>query len=241
MIENFPFVCIAMSKRLTRILIYLLASVVVIIAGYNFVRKMKAHRVVKEYLASEHWLEKVRKYEAEPRTKGHVVFFGNSLTENFNLGGLADTVINRGIGGDFTQGLLQRLNEVISLSPSKLFIEIGINDIMEKVPPYEVINNYEKIIVRLQKELPSTKIYIQSNVPVQWKGSFFTSNESMNKEVVKQNEKLKELAAKYKVTYIDLYPHFVKNGSLNSDYTTDGIHLSTEGYNVWREILKQYV
>jgi lysophospholipase L1-like esterase len=228
-------------RRYRSLVFYSLIIALLVITGYNFVRKLKAHHIVEQYLSSNQWLKKVHKYESEPRSKGRIVFLGNSLTENFNLSGIGDSVINRGIGGDFTEGLLLRLDEILSLAPSKLFIEIGINDIMEKVPPFEVIDNYEKIILRVKKVLPATKIYVQSNLPVLWKGNFFTSNESMNKAVLKQNERFKKLAAQYRVTYIDLYPHFLTDGSLNPFYTTDGIHLSTEGYNVWRELLKPYL
>jgi len=39
------------------------------------------------------------------------------------------TAINRGIGGDITFGILNRLEEVQRFKPSKLFICIGINDL----------------------------------------------------------------------------------------------------------------
>jgi len=59
------------------------------------------------------------------------------------------TVINRGIGGDITFDVLQRLDDVIKRKPSKLFILIGINDIGKDIPDAVIADNYRKIITRV--------------------------------------------------------------------------------------------
>ena len=63
-------------------------------------------------------------------------------------------------------------------------------------------------------------------------------------QVVKQiNDLLKPLAEKGRVTYIDLYSHFVDGatGKMNPQYTNDGLHLLGKGYLLWRDIVKPYV
>ena len=54
---------------------------------------------------------------------------------------------------------------------------------------------------------------------------------------------LKELAEKEKLTYIDLYSHFVDpaTGKMNINYTNDGVHLLGKGYLKWVEIVKPYI
>ncbi len=63
--------------------------------------------------------------------KSGVVMFGNSITEFGDWKRLfGDSgVVNRGIAGDNTFGMLDRLSEVIGRRPAKLFVEAGINDI----------------------------------------------------------------------------------------------------------------
>ena len=61
-----------------------------------------------------------------------IVFIGNSITEGgknwsekFNI----PNIRNRGIGGDVTDGVLERLGEIIFFKPKAVFILIGINDL----------------------------------------------------------------------------------------------------------------
>jgi lysophospholipase L1-like esterase len=42
------------------------------------------------------------------------------------------------------------------------------------------------------------------------------------------------------VTVIDLYPKFLdENSRLKANLTKDGLHLISEGYQLWAEILKR--
>ena len=65
-----------------------------------------------------------------------IIFLGDSLTEWFELGkyfpGLA--IINEGIAGDTTYGVLQRLEAIIKKPAKKIFLMIGINDIFNDFP-----------------------------------------------------------------------------------------------------------
>ena len=110
---------------------------------------------------------------------------------------------------------------MISLRPTKIFIEIGINDIIEKVSLEEIVRNYEAIVQQLLEECPGIRIFIQSNLPVCIKGSILTSKADINALIDEQNERLKELATRYQLTYVDLHGHFQKNGELDMGLTTD--------------------
>ena len=203
---------------------------------------MKIRRIINETISSEHWTERTKEFQEQPRSTGRIVFLGNSLTEGFDLNILEDsTIINRGISGDFTEGLLKRLDEVISLKPSRLFIEIGINDLIEHVPVKEICRNYEQIIERIEKSSPSTRIYLQSLLPVRLESSFLTSGEDVNLEVREQNNALKILAGKEGIPFIDLYSHFVVNNEMNQRLTYDGIHLVNEGYAILKNTVSPYL
>lgn len=184
-----------------------------------------------------------------------IVFLGNSLTEGFDLTVFNDPlIINRGISGDFTEGVLLRLKEVTARNPSKIFLMIGINDIIEKVPLSTMCENYEMIIERIKAESPGTKLYTQSALPVRlrtsgatgdavrvYTESFLTKNKDINEKVKVYNECLEELSQKYNLTYIDLHSRFMGSGGLKPGYTYDGVHLTREAYRVWYEQVLPYV
>src|SRR3569833_2708989 len=79
----------------------------------------------------EHTAQKLAQFKKEPITTGRIMFLGNSITEMGDWKKVLNdtTVINRGIGGDITYGILRRLKDVTDRQPSKVFILIGINDI----------------------------------------------------------------------------------------------------------------
>ena len=131
-------------------------------------KKIKQCWIIQRTLQSEHWQKRVKEIESAPQGKYKTIFFGNSLTEMWDVNYYFNdsTILNFGITGDFSEGLLKRCSTIINLKPEKLFIEIGINDMIEKISLDEICDNYEQLIIRIQQESPHTKIYIQSNFPL---------------------------------------------------------------------------
>jgi lysophospholipase L1-like esterase len=148
-------------------------------------------------------------------------------------------VRNRGISGDITFGVLERLDEVTEGKPSKVFILIGINDISRNIPDSMIVTNYRKIIARIKKESPSTKIYLHTLMPVNNEFTQFKNHYNKDEHILFVNSELKKLAAAENITLIDLYPHFLDGSNkLDPKYTIDGLHLNAAGYRVWADILK---
>ncbi|HXC04713.1 MAG TPA: GDSL-type esterase/lipase family protein [Bacteroidia bacterium] len=230
---KFPF------ARISSILFLL---IIIGFFSFSLYRKHKIRHIIEITLSGEHWKERMAEFTAQPRTQGHIVFLGNSLTELFNLEILGDsTLINRGITGDFTEGMYSRIDEVISLQPSRLFMEIGINDLVEHVPVKDVIRNYKATIERVKEKSPSTRIYIQSILPVRMEDSWLTSTADVNEVVLEANEALKKLATEEQATYVDLHDNFYTNGAINPRLTWDGVHLVDEGYGIWKNLLQPYL
>lgn len=187
--------------------------------------------------------------------KGEIVFAGDSITQEApvdELYGFGRTSYNRGIGGDTTKGLLNRLNEsIIDLSPEKAFILMGTNDLatgqgtMEETIQ-QLIANMKRIIERVKKELPECKLHILSLLPIN-----NTSHPKINKlapgsranEVIRDvNDKLSILCESLNTAYIDLHSKLAdKNGDLKLCYTKEGLHISPEGYLAMAEKLKPYI
>ena len=96
---------------------------------------------------TELYATRMAKFEAEPVVPGRIIFFGNSITQGGDWAKLTgdSTVLNRGIGGDVTFGLLHRLHDITVRQPSKLFILIGINDISRDIPDAVIAANPDKV------------------------------------------------------------------------------------------------
>lgn len=205
-------------------------------------RVQKTERIIKETLNSQRYKERVEFFKNNPPPDGSIIFLGDSHTENFDLELLGiPNAVNRGIDGDFSEGLLKRLDEITAAKPDKIFIEIGTNDIFERVSSQKTKENYEKIIQQIQKQSPQTKIFIQNIFPCNVKGSWLTSTEDLNKRINETNLLLKEMANKKQLPFIDLHSKLAVNNSLPQSLTTDGVHLNYKGYAIWVETLKPFL
>lgn len=107
-------------------------------------------------------------FETLPVDTGAVVFLGNSHTQYFELAELLPgcRIKNRGIHGDELEKTLQRIGPVIRSKPSKLFIELGINDVEEERPSPLFFSLYSRLLDTLKAASPQTEIFVQSLLPV---------------------------------------------------------------------------
>lgn len=188
------------------------------------------------------WELKAELFKSFPDSKKDIVFLGNSITAGVDWNELLDEkrARNRGISGDITFGVLQRLDEVIEGKPKKVFILIGINDISRNIPDSLIISNYRKMVSRIQAGSPKTKIYLQTLMPVNNTFTQFKNHYNKDEHIASINEALKEIAAAYNVTLIDLHPHFKDSeGRLRKEFTQDGLHLNAAGYQHWAALLKR--
>lgn len=187
---------------------------------------------------------KVSQFRALPNCKDEIVFLGNSIIEGGAWSELFKNIKikNRGISGDITEGILNRLDEVTESNPSKIFLLIGINDLAHGIEIDSVYKNYEIIIKRIIKDSPQTLIYIHSLLPVNDKFYYFKNHTNKGKAILALNKKLINLAKMYNQKYIDLYSKFVnEEGKLKEEYTIDGVHLTGKGYLLWKSILDNFL
>lgn len=189
----------------------------------------------------EHYWVRMENFKKETNIHGKTVFLGNSITEGGNWRKLLkdSTVINRGISGDNTFGVLARMEEIIKLKPSNLFILIGTNDLSKGIPDEVVIENIFAIVSKIKAGSPKTKIFVQSILPVNETVEKFPQQFNNASHILTINDQLSRYAGRLRYTYIDLYSKFVDDqGKLKSTYTYDGLHLNAAGYQHWVGILK---
>ena len=185
----------------------------------------------------------VRQFKIYPDSTEDIIFLGNSITARAQWNELLQLpqARNRGISGDTTFGILERLDEVTKGQPAQIFLLIGINDISRNFPDEEIIQNYETIITRIQKESPNTRLVVQTILPVNSSFGEFERHYHKDGHIAKVNAGIKQLAKKYGLTLIDLHPLFLDDsGSLKAEYTDEGLHLNEKGYLHWAEILRPY-
>jgi len=184
----------------------------------------------------------LEQFKSFPNSSKEIIFLGNSLTAHTTWNELLSLpeARNRGISGDITFGVLERLDEVIEGKPAKVFILIGINDISRNIPDEVILQNYYRMISRIKKGSPKTKIYLQTLLPTNSSFGKFKNHYNKQGHVLWVNNAIKELGKKEKITVIDLYPAFLDNEqNLRKELTHDGLHLTLAGYQVWAGVLKK--
>lgn len=175
-----------------------------------------------------------------------IVMLGNSLTEGGGdwsalLG--KKNIRNRGIIGDEVMGIYDRLHQILPGHPSKLFLLIGVNDISHDLTTDSIVNMIRMTVERIQKESPDTKLYLQSLLPINESFGRYKKLTGKTAMIPEINTRLEALAKERKINYINLFPLFTEKGTnvLRTDLTSDGLHLTDEGYKIWAKKLRKAI
>ncbi|MCI8897516.1 MAG: lysophospholipase [Lachnospiraceae bacterium] len=189
--------------------------------------------------------------------KGEILFTGSSLMEQFPVNellmtnGMNQVIYNRGIGGFTTTDMLEYMEEMVfGTEPSRIFINIGTNDIGS--PDYQLealLERYEEIIVRIQERLPEAEINMMAYYPVnetdkipegEWGKTAFVTRTNENINIA--NAAVENLAAKKGCRFINVNEGLAdERGKLKKEYTIEGIHMYANGYQVVLQNLKKYL
>lgn len=167
--------------------------------------------------------------------KADIVFFGDSLTYygDFTFVFPDKVVCNLGLRGDTIRGMIDRVEQVKMLKPKVVYLMAGINDVAYCTMD-EFSSLYKMLIFRLMKEIPGTRIIIQSLLPVNDKDFSISCT---NSQIKNCNEVISTIASLFKFDYIDLLSLYVEDGELPPCVTNDGLHLKIEGYKKWYDLL----
>jgi lysophospholipase L1-like esterase len=165
-----------------------------------------------------------------------IVFVGTSITEGFPVTEIfGQHVKNRGIAGNRTYHLLDRITPIAMMHPKKIFIEAGVNDLRDGVSADSVFKNYIKIIDIIRATSPKTLICVQSVFPTTW------GYEEINDHIVQLNNILIDYCTAFGLKYIDVHAALMQDGKLDSQFTGDGLHLNGKGYKLWQSAVEKYV
>lgn len=207
-----------------------------------YVGKTHLNRAADGEEAGEATYHKTRAsvYRSITRQEGPcIVMLGASIVE----GGLWNELFpfshtfNRGISGDRTDDILDRVADVKAMSPDKIFLQVGRNDMggKETIDVAGCWSNYEKLIKTVKKELPEADLYVQSVFPV---GRQVEYCDQFNAAAQQLNKLLEAGTERYEYFYLDIWSVLAdEQGYMNEDYSYDGVHLVADGYFKWATVL----
>lgn len=167
-----------------------------------------------------------------PERRGAVVFVGDSHVEQCEwqelVGGDSTRVLNRGISGDYVAGVLARLPEVLRHRPAKIYLLVGVNDLLFQTRPDEVAAQYRELVQRIRRESPDTELVLLGIPPV---NNELRNTRLDNTDIKTLNAHIAQIARDYALRYLDLYSRLTDaNGNLSAKFTEDGVHLNGAGY-----------
>ena len=155
------------------------------------------------------------------------------------------TVINRGISGDTSKLLSERIEkDIIETDPTIVTILIGINDVWRKYDA-NIATSIEEFSDNYYKLLSSVKKYTSKIIILE---PFLIPSDA-NKNIFREDldpkiNKIRELAHYFKTEYLPLDGIFAKLSIENDPkiYSDDGVHPRHEGQNIIAmEWLKQTI
>ncbi|WP_407312917.1 GDSL-type esterase/lipase family protein [Desulfosporosinus sp. SB140] len=172
-----------------------------------------------------------------------LVAIGDSITEGYPFSSMESwvehlakelkcEVVNQGINGDFTLGMLERFErDVLSCAPTHVIILGGANDAYEQIPLDQVSPNFIKM-VRLCAKQEVTPIL---GLPTP---SLLAEEERV---LIEYRNWLIKYAAKNCIPVIDFYSPFllrIQEGRA-AEFYVDEVHPSIKGYALMGEVAAQ--
>jgi lysophospholipase L1-like esterase len=211
-----------------------------------YIEKLKKETVNKYKMLNAHTV------------KGAVLCVGSSLMEWFPINemrqsfGIVPEIYNRGIAGATTDDLLSVMDACIfELAPSKIFINIGSNDIAaEGYQQEKLLANYQKILQQIKEVLPSCTVYVMAYYPINADDDFGMAPDvhakqfktRTNANIVEANEAIAKLAKTFGFYFINVNDGLTdENGNLKAPFSIEGYHLWPDAYAIILENLKPYL
>ncbi len=174
------------------------------------------------------WRESYR----QPVAQSSIVMLGDSITRLGNWPAILGRpdIINLGIPGDTTDGILLRLDDGNIPDGSAVFLMAGVNDVIASARPDQIAANLRKIVERLRIR---HRVYLQSTL--------FTESPALNSDIRTLLEQEKILCRELSCTFIDVNAALAPDGTLRPEYASDGLHLSAAGYAAWAPLLNPHL
>ena len=198
------------------------------------------------FAQDRYYEQRVSQFDSLPVHANSLVFLGDGLTNGCEWHEVFCNrhIKNRGITGDRSSWIVNRLDTIVGGRPKKIFLMVGINDLRHGVAPREIVSNISKLLKRFEKESPWTRIFVQSLLPTNPEGATPTDKELDLKSLIDETNRLleAECAERRNILYIDVHSALAdEEGLLDKRLTNDGLHLNGAGYMAWKVVIEKHV
>lgn len=195
--------------------------------------------MILEAIMEADYKKLVKEYDLEQVEESGIVFIGDSIIKYYDTNKYFsnENQINRGIPGGISQGVLNRLYQIDKIKPKIIIINIGSNDIVRtKDSVDEIVKRILRVKYELETNNPSAKVYLLTLPPV------LRDHEITSKAYMKHrnNDIIDEINEELSIftNLIDTNSCLKdNNNNLKLEYTTDGLHLTNAGYEVFSKVL----
>ena len=178
--------------------------------------------------------ERRAQFALVPPAPGRVVFLGDSIIEQGQWDGWfpALPTLTRGIGGESIADVAARLGSALH-APRAVVLMIGTNDVHEARNSADIAAaaiRMKTLVEAIRQAAPEVVLVVNSIAP---------RTLHYQERIVAFNAELVRIAAAADAQYLDLWPAMAgPDGAIRPELTTDGLHLTAQGYAVWAEALQ---
>jgi len=191
------------------------------------------------------WYEdEVKRLEAELAALSYeprLIFYGSSsirlwdsLKDDFEM----YLPVNLGFGGSTLEACVFFFKRIMKcVHPQHLIVYAGDNDLGDGKSPLQVHGYFMELCHLINesfKDLPVTFISIKPSI-TRW---------DIRQKIQLTNSMIEaSIRSKPNMYYLDVFSKMIgKNGLPNKDlYDTDGLHLNTNGYKLWKDIVLTHI
>lgn len=170
-------------------------------------------------------------YQELYHRKGQIVMMGTSLSFLVQWGELLDRgdVLTRAVGGDVTAGYFPRLKYVLDCEPKAVFLEGGINDLINGISEDTIIEHFASLIDTFQHRDINVAVSSIIHVTRGYAGG------NINPAITRCNNLLEKLCETKHVYFINIDRQLSPSGYLQDHFAyRDGVHLTAPAYDQWR-------
>lgn len=197
------------------------------------------------YRSTAHYNKRVAQFEREGGiNENSIVMLGNSLTENGKdwserLG--ISNVVNRGIIGDNTVGMTERLCQITPHKPKVIFLMAGINNMVNDAPCMDVALQVISLIEAIRQQAPDTKLFVESLLPINEKSGRWRTLAGRTNDIPLTNMYIRAYCESNGITFVDLFHQmtYTNSNMLRDELSYDGLHITEAGYEIWAKEIKR--
>lgn len=191
------------------------------------------------------WEADVQRFQAEDRANppapGGVLFVGSSSIRLWNTlqrDFPSVRTLNRGFGGSEMADAVALADRIIlPYRPSMVVVYAGDNDLAAGKTPERVLADYQTLVRAIHARLPEARVAFIAIKPSPSRWSIVDRVREANERVRRFSEQDPRLS------YIDIFtPMLGPDGTPRPElFVQDRLHLSEQGYALWRSVVAPYV